>query len=108
MWKEFEEYGVKGRLLRAIRSLYEKSEACVRVKGDMSSWFPITRPRSEAGLCHVTMFNMYLWIKVVRERNGGLYWRSTSEVGLVLFADDVLLTERKEDTETNLREVKSE
>ena len=26
---ECEVYGVKGRLLRAIRSLYKKSEACV-------------------------------------------------------------------------------
>ena len=33
----------------------EKSEACVRVKGEMSSWFPIMCARSETGLCHVTM-----------------------------------------------------
>ena len=33
----------------------ENSEACVRVKGEMSSCFPIMHARSEAGLCHVTM-----------------------------------------------------
>ena len=32
LWSVLEEYGVKGRLLRAIRSLYKKSETCVRVK----------------------------------------------------------------------------
>ena len=30
LWNVLEGYGVKGRLLRAIRSLYKKSEACVK------------------------------------------------------------------------------
>ena len=55
LWKVLEEYGVKGRLLRAIRSLYVKSEACVRVKDKKSGWFQITQFRSKAGLCHVTL-----------------------------------------------------
>ena len=29
LWSVLEEYGGKGRLLRAIRSLYKKSEACI-------------------------------------------------------------------------------
>ena len=36
LWNVLGEYGVKGRLLRAIRSLYKKSEACVRVKDELS------------------------------------------------------------------------
>ena len=40
---ECEEYGVKGRLLRAIRSLYEKGKACVRVKDELSGWFLISQ-----------------------------------------------------------------
>ena len=40
---EYEEYGVKGRLLRAIRSLYDKSEACVKVKDELSGWFLLSQ-----------------------------------------------------------------
>ena len=40
---ECEEYGVKGMVLRAIRSLYEKSEACVRVKDELSASFLISQ-----------------------------------------------------------------
>ena len=36
LWNVLKEYGVKGRLVRAIRSLYKKSEACVRVKDELS------------------------------------------------------------------------
>ena len=66
--------------------------------------------RSEAGLCHVTMaFNVFM-DKIEREGMenfvGGVKM-STTEVSIVLFADDVmLLTEREEDMETNLRELK--
>ena len=36
LWKVLEEYGVKGRLLRAVQSLYEDGKASVRV-GDKST-----------------------------------------------------------------------
>ena len=71
LWKELEEYGVKCRLLKAIRSLYEKSEACVRVKGEMSSWLPIMHARSDAGLCYV---NGCLPNKTASERGNGEFY----------------------------------
>ena len=42
LWNVLGEYGVKGKLLRAIRSLYKKSEAYVRVKDELLDWFLIT------------------------------------------------------------------
>ena len=109
LWKVLEEYGVKGRLLRAIRSLYKKSEGCVRVKDELSSWFPITQGVRQGCVMSPWLFNVFM-DKIVREGMekfvGGVKM-STTEVGVVLFADDVmLLTERKEDMEANLRELK--
>ena len=103
LWNVLEEYGVKGRLLRAIRSLYKKSLACVRVKDELSDWFPITQGVRQGCVMSAWLFNVFM-DKIVRE---GI----ESFVGgvrmSVLFADDVmLLTERKEDMETNLRELK--
>ena len=109
LWKVLEEYGVKGRLLKAIRSLYKKSEGCVRVKDELSSWFPITQGVRQGCVMSPWLFNVFM-DKIVREGMenfvGGVKM-STTEVSVVLFADDVmLLTERKEDMEVNLRELK--
>ena len=103
LWNVLKEYGVTGRLLRAIRSLYNKSEACVRVKDELSGWFPITQGVRQG-------YVMSPWLFIVREGMenfvGGVKM-STTKVSMVLFADDVmLLAERKEDMETNLRESK--
>ena len=47
MWRILGMYGMNGQLSKAVQSLYEKSEACVRVcrEGD---WF-------ETGVCDITL-----------------------------------------------------
>ena len=66
LWNVLKEYGVKGRLLRAIRSLYKKSEACVRVKGELSGWFPITQGVRQGCVMSPWLFNVFM-DKIVRE-----------------------------------------
>ena len=39
MWKVLELYGVEGRLLSAVKSMYADSRACVRVGSETSEWF---------------------------------------------------------------------
>ena len=39
LWEVLREYGLRGSLLRAIRSLYSQSESCVRVLGSQSVSF---------------------------------------------------------------------
>ena len=41
MWRVLGMYGVRGQLLKAVKSLYEKSEACVRVCREESEWFEV-------------------------------------------------------------------
>ena len=109
LWNVLGEYGVKGRLLRAIRSLYKKSEACVRVKDELSDWFPITQGVRQGSVMSPWLFNVFMdkiVIEGIESFVGGVRM-STTEVCIVMFADHVmLLTERKEDMETNLRELK--
>ena len=52
LWQVLDEFGVKRNLMKAIRSLYAGSQACVRVGGRLSEWF---QPGSEAGMCVVTV-----------------------------------------------------
>ena len=41
MWRVLGMYGINGQLLKAVQSLHEKSEACVRVCTDEGEWFEI-------------------------------------------------------------------
>ena len=41
LWKVFQEYGVDGQLLRAIKSFYCRPEVCVRVNGKQSTPFHV-------------------------------------------------------------------
>ena len=41
LFKVIEDYGVQGKLLRAVRSLYSDSRDAVRVDGSLSGWFQV-------------------------------------------------------------------
>ena len=41
MWQMLRVYGVGGKLLRAVRSFYVDSRACVRVGNDVNEWLPV-------------------------------------------------------------------
>ena len=41
LWEVLREYGVGGPLLRAVRSLYERSRSLVRIAGSKSDLFPV-------------------------------------------------------------------
>ena len=53
MWNVLRIYGIGGRLLRGVKSLYVGSKACVRVGNEVSEWFPVSG--AETGMCDVTM-----------------------------------------------------
>ena len=39
MWRVLGVYGINGQFLKAVQSLYEKSESCVRVCREEGEWF---------------------------------------------------------------------
>ena len=41
MWNVLRLYGIGGRLLQGVKSLYVGSKACVRVGYEVSEWFPV-------------------------------------------------------------------
>ena len=66
LWCVLDEYGVKGKLMRAIRSLYEGSEACVRVGGMLSGWFPISQGVRQGCVLSSWLFNVFM-DRIMRE-----------------------------------------
>ena len=60
LWEALKQYGVKGRLLRAVQGLYKDSEATVRVGEEIIDWFEV-QPGVRQG-CPMSpwLFNIYL------------------------------------------------
>ena len=68
MWNVLRIYGVGGKLLRAVQSLYADSRACVRVGNEMSEWFPVKVGLRQGCMMSQWLFNLY-FDGVVREVN---------------------------------------
>ncbi|KAI3373889.1 hypothetical protein L3Q82_022458 [Scortum barcoo] len=53
LWGVLREYGVRGPLLRAVRSLYDRSRSLVRIAGSKSDLFPVhVGLQAGLALCH--------------------------------------------------------
>ena len=57
LWRMLVRYKVGGQLLRVIRSLYKESQACVRVNGKLSRWFPISQGVRQGCVMSPWLFN---------------------------------------------------
>ena len=45
LWKRLAEEGVKGKMWRVLKSIYETVESCVRIDGNLTDWFPVDTVR---------------------------------------------------------------
>ena len=59
MWIVLRLYGIGGRLLRGVMSLYVGSKACVRVGNEVSEWFPLRG--AETGMCDVAVAVQFVY-----------------------------------------------
>ena len=106
MWYILRLYGIGGRLLRGVKSLYAGSKACVRVGNEVSEWFPVRVGLRLGCVMSLWLFNLYI-DGVVREVNPRVLGRGLKLVGRndnewelnqLLFADDTVVvadSERK-------------
>src|ERR1700755_879090 len=96
MFEVLREGGVRGRLLNAVKSLYENCRARVRVKRELTEWFKMGVGLRQGCVMSPWLFNV-LMDGVVRgmDREGmGIRLRSGEgewEVSVLLFADDAVL-----------------
>ena len=68
MWEVLKLYGIGGKLLKAVKSFYAGSKACVRVGNDMSEWFQVKVGLRQGCVMSPWLFNLY-FDGVVREVN---------------------------------------
>ena len=112
LWQVLRVYGVGGRLLKAVQSLYEGATAVVRANGVMSGSFELKMGLKQGCVMSPWLFNIFM-DGVLREMKArtlgrgvalnleGRQWKLSS----VLFADDaVLVAESEEDLGRLVRE----
>ena len=98
LWKVLRLYGVGGKLLNAVKSLYALSKACVRVGSEVSEWFLVKVGLRQGCVMSPWLFNLYI-DGVVREvytkvlgrgleliEDGERMW----ELSQLLYADDAV------------------
>ena len=106
LWKVLEEYDVKGRLLKAVQAMYEDGKASVRVGDRESEWFGVHKGVRQGCTLSPWLFNVYV-DKVAREAREKFVSEvklSTGDVGMLLFADDmVIMAESEEGLQSNLK-----
>ena len=67
-------YRVGGKLLKAVKSLYVGSKACVRVGNELSDWFEVRVGLRQGCVMSPWLFNLYI-DGVVREVNARVLGR---------------------------------
>ena len=60
VWNVFRLYGIGGRLLRGVNSLYVGSKACVRVGNEVSEWFPVRVGLRQGCVIPPWLFSLYV------------------------------------------------
>ena len=93
LWKVLDEYGVKGKLLRAIQAFYVDGKARVKVGGVESELFGVHRGVRQGCALSPWLYNVFM-DKVTREARRQFRSEvklSTGGVGVLLFADDMVV-----------------
>ncbi|KAK3566533.1 hypothetical protein QTP86_034036 [Hemibagrus guttatus] len=91
LWEVLWEYGVHGPLLRAVRSLYDRSRSLVLIASCKSDLFPMHVGLQQG--CPLSPVLFIVFMDRISRRNQGLegVWFGDHRISSLLFADDVVL-----------------
>ena len=93
LWERVAEEGVRGKMWRVLVSIYNTVESCVKVKEDLTEWFPVSTGVRQG--CILSPFLYALFINgLVREINAlnlGVKINNEYKLSALLYADDIVL-----------------
>ncbi len=91
LWRVLREYGVRGPLLRAVRSLYDRSRSLVRIAGSKSDLFPVHVGLQQG--CPLSPVLFIIFMDRISRRSQGPEGVGFGDhaISSLLFADDVVV-----------------
>lgn len=98
MWSKLNEYGVCGRMLRAVKSLYTDVQCTVRVNRMHTEWFKVNNGVRQGCLLSPLLFNIYINDLLEKISAMGIGVKLDDDViGILAYADDIVLLAETED-----------
>src|SRR6185503_11744143 len=103
MWEKLYNYGVKGKLWRVLRSVYDSVESSVLINDHRTRFFRVDVGLRQGCLMSPIIFALYIngladEIKKAEIRGAKIVISREERCGILMFADDiVLIAESRED-----------
>ena len=91
LWRVLQEYGIDGRLLAAIQSLYQDCRSCVRINGSKSDWFRVRVGLRQGCVLSPLLFIIFMDRISRRSTTPECVTVGDVRVESLLFADDLAL-----------------
>ena len=99
--------GIEGKIYFALKSLYENTQACVKINENLTPWFVTNNGVRQGDCLSPTLFSCFIndLATEIKALNIGIPDQE-SFINVMLYADDVvILSENKEDMQTMLNVV---
>ena len=98
LWKKLYDYGVRGKLWRILKNIYAKVESCVLVNEERTEFFQILLGLRQGCILSPLLFDLFINDLVEEIRRSGLGVQvGNDKIGILLFADDIVLTAESEE-----------
>ena len=90
LWLKLWDMGVKGRMWRVIKKMYEASRSTVLLEGEKSAMFSVEQGVAQGCSLSPILFSVFIndLLKDVEQAELGIQLSSGKRVGGMLFADD--------------------
>jgi hypothetical protein len=93
LWKKLYDYGIRGKMWRMIKNIYQNVESCVQVNGRRSRFFPINVGLRQGCVLSPLLFDLFIngLIEEIKKSDLGVSY-GQEKIAILMFADDIVLT----------------
>ena len=86
---------MRGKMYKAIKSLYINSRTCVKLNNNYTEWFTITAGVRQGNILSPNLFSLYDLAEEIKLLNSGI--EVDVIVSILLYADDIVLDSTSEE-----------
>jgi len=95
LWKILDYYGIRGKIVNVLKSMYDNVTCCVRGADGLSDYFECRNGLKQGCKCSPLLFSIIINILALEIKEKGKHGvqlcPNASDIVILLFADDVVL-----------------